>query len=257
MNPKTRAYLSILAAFPVYLQAQAPIVLAAEDDWYPYAAKVGTVPRGFSVELITAAFEAAGSKVTYKVVPFARAMEGVKDGTYAGCFNAGTYAVLRSDYLVPVQFLALSEQVVWGRVSDSSVKSYKDLEGKTVGIVNAYTYSPLLTENDRIRKDVAPYEVGSLKKVSLGRIDYTIVDRWVARSLISSNAPDLEGKVKALGTLQTDTIIPVFSKKHADGARALKLYEEGMKRIRKNGTYDRIMAAWDAKFRKPSKRKAP
>lgn len=257
MKQKTRTLMSVLAAFPMLVQARSPIVLAAEDDWYPYAAKVGTLPKGFAVELITAAFEAVGTKVTYKVVPFARGMEGVKVGTYAGCFNAGTSGTLRSEYLVPTRFLALSEQVVWGRPSSPSVGSYEDLEGKTVGIANAYTYSPQLTENVRIRKDVAPYEVGSLKKVALGRIDYTIVDRWVARYLISTNSSDLEGKLKAVGLLQTDTIVPVFSKKHPDGAKALELYEEGMKRIRKNGTYDRIMAEWDAKFRKPSKRKAP
>lgn len=31
------------------MHAQSTIELAAEDDWYPYAAEVGTVPKGFSV----------------------------------------------------------------------------------------------------------------------------------------------------------------------------------------------------------------
>jgi polar amino acid transport system substrate-binding protein len=248
MNHKTQLCFITLFSLSSALAARTTIELAAEDDWFPYSAKIGTAPQGFSVELISAAYDAAGATVTYKVVPFSRAMAGVKNGTYAGCFNAGVTGTLKAEYHIPKQFIALSVQAVWGNLSAPPIKSYKDFEGKTVGIANAYTYSPLLIKNEKIKKDVAPYEVASLKKVAHGRIDYTIVDRWVAKYLISTNASEIVGKIKQVGVVQTDTIVPVFSKSHPDGAKAMELYEKGMAIIKRNGTYDKIMNGWEAKF---------
>jgi polar amino acid transport system substrate-binding protein len=250
MSPRIFSVIAILA-LPLSAWSRTKIVLAAEDDWYPYSAKIDTVAQGLAPELILAAFDAAGADVTYKVVPFSRAMAGVKDGTYAGCFDAGISKELRAEYLVPKQILAFSYQVVWGRPSGAPVGSYSDFEGKKVGIVNAYTYSPLLTENDKIAKDVAQHEIGNLKKLANGRIEYTIVDRWVAKYLISANKQELSGKIKQLGIIQTDTIVPVFSKIHPDGSKAKDLYDKGMSIIRRNGTYDRIMAGWESKFQEP------
>ena len=240
--------LLILVTLPLRVSAQSHLVLAAEDDWYPYSAKIGSTAQGFAVELISSAYKAVGVSVVYDVVPFSRAMAGVKSGYYAGCFNAGDGESLRLDYLVPEQALVLNQQAVWGGLSAKPVQGYQDFEGKAVGIANAYIYSPLLTDNGKIKKDIAQTELANLKKVALARIDYTIVDSWVARYLILSNRAELLGKVKQVGVLQSDKIIPVFSKTHPDGAMARELYDQGMSILKKDGTYDRIMKAWETKL---------
>jgi polar amino acid transport system substrate-binding protein len=230
--------------FPLTLAAQDNFVLAAEDDWYPYSAKHGAGVKGLSIELMTAAFEAAGAKVSYEVVPFSRAMAGVKSGRYAGCFNVGKNEQLKVDYLVPDQLIGESVQTVWGGLNASPVNSYQQLEGKTVGITNGYSYDSHLTNNDKIIKETARIEVSNLKKLARGRIDYTIVDRWVAMHLISANKAELQGKIKPLGELQLGAIVPVFSKTHPDGAKAMHAYEKGMKIIKANGSYGKIIKAW-------------
>ncbi len=234
--------------FPMTLAAQDDFVLAAEDDWYPYSAKNGSGAEGLSIELITAAYEAADAKVSYEVVPFSRAMAGVKSGRYSGCFNVGKSEQLKADYLVPDQLIVESVQTVWGGLNASPVESYQQLEGKTVGITNGYTYDSLLTNNDKITKETARIEVSNLKKLARGRIDYTIVDRLVAMYLISANKAELQGKIKPLGQLQLDAIIPVFSKTHPDGAKAMHAYEKGMEIIKANGTYGKIIKAWEVKL---------
>jgi polar amino acid transport system substrate-binding protein len=234
--------------FSLTLAAQDNFVLAAEDDWYPYSAKIGSGAEGLSVELMTAAYEAAGAKVHYEVVPFSRAMAGVKSGRYTGCFNAAKSEHLKVDYLVPDQSIGESVQTVWGGLNASPVNSYQQLEGKTVGITNGYTYDAQFTNNDKIIKETARIEVSNLKKIARGRIDYTIADRWVAMYLISANKAELQGKIKPLGELQLDAIIPVFSKTHPDGVKAMHAYEKGMEIIKANGTYGKIIKAWEVKL---------
>jgi polar amino acid transport system substrate-binding protein len=242
-------FLISLFGFAMTLAAQDSFVLAAEDDWYPYSAGIGYKAQGLSVELISAAYAAAGATVNYEAVPFSRAMAGVKSGRYTGCFNAAKSEQLKVDYLVPEQSLGKSIQTVWGKSAASPVKSYQELEGRTVGLANAYTYSPLLTDNDKIIKETARLEVSNLKKLARGRIDYTIIDHWVALYLINTNKAELQGKIKQLGEMQIDEIIPVFSKTHPDGARAMYLYEKGMAIIKSNGTYDKIIQAWETKLK--------
>lgn len=241
--------LSVLSLLPMTLAAQDKFVLAAEDDWYPYSAKIGMTAQGLSVEIISAAYKAAGATVSYELVPFSRAMAGVTSGRYIGCFNAGKSEQLEIDYLVPEQSITESAQIVWGNLKSLPVKSYKDFEGKTVGLANAYTYSPLLTENKKIIKTISRLEVSNLKMLALGRIDYTIVDYWVAKNLIHKNKNLLNGRVRPIGELQKDVIIPVFSKTHPDGPKAMSLYDKGMTIIKNNGTYETIIKSWEDKFK--------
>jgi len=248
MRSRRLVFLFALFALTSPLRARADFVLAAEDDWYPYSGSTDSVARGFVVELISAAYRAAGSSVAYKVVPFSRVMAGVKSGAYVGGFNAGVDEALRADCLLPRQSLATSYQIVWGLSSAPPVKSYADLEGKRVGIVNAYTYSPSLLRNDKIVKDVSQHDLGNLKKVAAGRIDCTIIDRWVAKYLISAHRKELGDKIRQVGVLQSAIIVPVFSKAHPEGAKAMAIYEKGMGIIKSNGTFDRIMDSWEAKF---------
>ncbi|WP_136513906.1 substrate-binding periplasmic protein [Geomonas edaphica] len=242
------ALLSVLASVDVVC-ARMRITLLAENDWYPYSAEVASRPQGFSVDFITAAYKAVGVTVVYKVVPYARAMSQVKDGHYAGCFNAGEIESLKADYLLPKQSIMISDPVVWGTISAPHIKSYKDLERKTVGVVNGYNYDLQLTDNEKIVKDVGPTELSSMKKLALGRIDFTVIDRWVSLYLISRNKSDLQGKIRQVGVLQSIRIIPVFSKLHPDGAKARDLYDKGMAIIKKDGTYEKIRQSWEDKFR--------
>jgi polar amino acid transport system substrate-binding protein len=61
--------------------------LVAENDWFPYSAERHGAPEGLAVDLVRAAFEAAGSKVELVSQPYARCLSEVEAGRQLGCFD--------------------------------------------------------------------------------------------------------------------------------------------------------------------------
>src|SRR5262245_4288592 len=67
--------------------ADSPVVtIDAEDDAAPWSMADGT---GYVNDVVRAAFAAAGWKVTFRVVPYARCKFEVLTGRAAGCFTVG------------------------------------------------------------------------------------------------------------------------------------------------------------------------
>src|SRR5262245_40898464 len=76
--------LSLLAS-PTHAEERYRIV--AENDWYPYSAMRNGEPVGLAVDLVRAAYDAAGAKVDFVSQPYARCLEEVEAGWQLGCFD--------------------------------------------------------------------------------------------------------------------------------------------------------------------------
>ena len=232
-----------LLASPV--AAQEKVLLAAEDDWYPYSAKNGAVAEGRSVDIVTAAYAAVGAELTLDVVPFNRGMIMTKAGKYAGVFNAGLNDDVRRDFLVPRNFVAVSEQVTVARIGEP-FQDKRSFNGKRLVITLGYTYPADIVSDPRnqIQRSVA--DVNNMKMLAADRADFTIVDRLVALSIFAKD-PALKQKLQIVGKLHSENIYVLFNKRDG-GPKALELFDQGMDKIHSNGVLKAITTRWEAKL---------
>lgn len=226
------------------------VTLVAEDDWYPYCADKGGKAEGLAVDIITAAYKAAGVDVNYKIMPYSRCMEETKKGNEIGCFDSTWLPEYDANYIKTNDFLFEAEIGIYapGDYSGKGGLKVKDLEGKSVGITNGYEYGAEFGANKAIKTDVANTDLLGMKKLSAKRVDYALFYTKVADYLLSQNA-DLKGKMKLVGIVTIDKLYLAFSKKHKDGKKYSELLDKGLAEIRKNGTYQKIQDTWAAKLK--------
>ena len=226
--------------------AQEKIFLAAEDDWYPYSARIGNQAQGRTVDIVRAAYDSVGATLSLEVVPFNRGMIRAKDGHYAGVFNAGLNDDVRRDYLIPRNHVAISEQVVIARIGEP-FQGTQSFNGKRLSLTLGYTYPIEITSDPRNKVSRAVGDINGLRMVAARRADFTVIDRLVALSILIREPP-LKQQLAIVGTLDSEPIYVVFAKTDA-GEKARAAFDQGMDKINRNGALKQIHEDWETKLR--------
>lgn len=227
--------------------AAAPVVLVAEDDWYPYSAEREGRAVGMAVDIVRAAFAAVGVPLELKSMPYARCMQAVKQGVELGCFDTLKDDTTRDAYLFHQRPLFAATIGIYARSDFAGPLSAADLRGRRVGLTNGYTYGDSVEKNAAIQKDVAPNDLLTMRKLLAGRVEVALIYTRVA-DWLQTQHPDLRGRVRQVGVLLQDGLYVSFSKTHPDAGRVLPLLDRGLAQIRANGTHARIEAEWQRRY---------
>ena len=122
--------------------------------------------------------------------------------------------------------------------------SVPGLEGRRVGVTNGYTYGDAVEDDRLIDKDAALRDELTLRKLVAGRVDFALVYTAVTDYLLQAHPGEFAGRIRQVGVVQSFPLYVSFSQKNPDAARAMALYDRGMKLIREDGTYARIQKRW-------------
>ena len=169
-----------LAAFTL-TALLAPPPLPAEQDtvdfcfnaWPPYAALADGVAVGMSVDIIREAARRAGLEVRFHELPWKRCLHQVKVGELDAVIDAAA----RSEYLHgPTSFSAYTN-TFWVREDDPATGFELDaFRGKTVGLVNGYSYPDELLVDPPFEIDYSVDDDMNLRKLVGGRVDAVVAD---------------------------------------------------------------------------------
>ncbi len=241
-----RGLLCLFLVCGAHAMASERIRIGAEDDWSPYSSSVKGKPQGFAVDLVRAAWAAAGVEVELVPLPYARCMKEVDRGDLAGCFNTLRDPVQETRYRWHQQALFQARIGIYGRVAPGETPKPMGLEGlrgKRIGTTHGYDYGAAFDGDPTMLRDEAPSDLSSLRKLVAGRVDYALVFDRVANAIAKSH-PDL-GKGFALhGVLVAPYLYLSFSPKYPDIDRMVLLFDQGLAKVRKSGEYARIEAKW-------------
>ena len=218
--------------------------IGVEDDWRPYAYVQAGQPAGFAVELVRAAWAAAGVELELVPLPYARCMYEVESGKLAGCFDTLRDPRTENKYLWHKYHLFRARIGIYGR-SDGAKEpvNVQALRGKRVGVTNGYDYGTAFDGDPAMVRDVAASDLTSLRKLVAGRVDYALVYDRVAAE-IASNHPTLGHGFRLRGVLLEPSLYLSFSKKYPGVQPLIAQFDAGLDAIRKNGEYARIEARW-------------
>ncbi|MDZ7695647.1 MAG: transporter substrate-binding domain-containing protein [Deltaproteobacteria bacterium] len=214
------------------------ILLGAENDWVPYANQDGT---GMSNDIVRSAFKAVGIDVKFRVAPYNRLLKDVREGTLLGAFNVPREPSNEDEFIFGKTPLFIARSAYYeNRERPLSATRKEDLKnGEKVGVVFEYGYGEFFTGNDAVEKVAVKSDLLNLRKLARGRIDATILYEKTARKLIKEN--NLSDKIQKAFESETADIFVAFSKTFPNAQDYADKLDEGLARIKADGTYDAIL----------------
>ncbi len=244
---------AIAAALLPHAWAAEPIVIAGEDDWPPYSSAeppgqpYDQAPKGFSVELIRAAFATQGITPQFITVPFARCMLLARSREVAGCFNATITDDNRDSYYWHEPPMFEEELSIFGLASETGRElGIADLRGRRVAITNGYTYPSEFMRDTRIQRFTATSDTSLLRMLVSGRVDYILLNRTPGWTRINAS-PEFRGKVVRRGIVSADAFWIAFSREHPQGRALAAAFGRGLTQLRKDGRYAQMLEAFRAR----------
>jgi len=232
--------LTLAATFATAVHART--VSMCTLNWEPFYGQ--DLPRnGFFTEIVRTAFERAGHNVTTEFMPWARAKQEVKQGdrdvllgAYYNEERAQTYHASDEIYTAEVGLVALDDLGV------ETFDSLRDLSPYTIGFGRGFTVSEAFDNADYLDKEAAEDLARNVKKLYAGRVDM-IAGSFENISYTAQQQGRDIGKLVFLDpALKQSSLHIMVSRAIDDSEQLLADFHAGLREIRSDGTYDRILS---------------
>lgn len=214
------------------------------EEWPPFVSS--EMPRnGWAMEVARAALEPQGYDVTLELVPWARAMRCAKSGRCDGLYLS-YYVEERTEWAAfsdPIGELRTGLFKL--RERDIAFETLEDLRPYTIGITRGAAVSEEFDSADYLRKAPVAHDSVNLKKLLRGRVDLVVAAEPVLKHLIRTTLPEAQHDAFKFMSphLSVQTLHMAISKNSPGYERKLRDFNEGLARIRADGTYDAIRDA--------------
>lgn len=222
------------------------IVTLATDSLPPYHSP-DIEGYGFFAEIVKEAFAIENYELVLKFVPWNRAMEYGEKGIYDGVIGAlysdeREISFLFSDPVYPYKFILYTNK--------STIKSREEfdkMKNLKLGQVKGYHY-PI--EKDLIKNYTIIYSStihNNLNALINKRVDFIIESNPVIENLISNKFKDKGNLIHGIDIFSENDFFIMISKKASNSTIILEDFNKGLKEIKKNGTYDKILKKYGIK----------
>ena len=215
-------------------------MLLVEDSWPPYATKDGL---GLSTSIVKSAFAAAGVTPRINVRPYARVLAEVEEGKAHGGYNVTRQHSTEAIYIFGSSpILIASASFYFQRKNKDRYQSIEDIpSGAKIGLIIGYEYGDNYEKlRHRFNEVRVNKQAQIVKMLNYGRIDAAIMFDEVAKYTLNQEGLDTGSIVKGFKNHHSDIYV-VFSRKKINSQYFSDLLDQGLKVIRKNGTYQKII----------------
>jgi len=242
----------ILLVCPTIVWSETVTLVA--DEWPPFNATPNAAEEGFLVDVARAVFEKKGIQVSYKLIPWRRAVELTRAGTYNGLLGASKTDA--PDFIFPSEELARNVMSFYVRRDSPWVFNHRsDIEDVSLGVIAGYDYRTwLLDYIEAHRNEPRKIQVmtgrqplqRNILKLLNNRIDAIVDNEAVILNV--ARRMGLNDRIKPAGYGSEIAYIYIaFSPKHADSQRYAQLLSEGLVQLRLNGQLASILSKYGLK----------
>ena len=211
-------------------------------EWKPFVS-AGLDNHGFTAEIITRSFRAAGIQPRFHFAPWPRCEAGVKYGKTFGAFPYSRNES-REAFALFSNPLARARTVFFynpGKLKSFDYTDLNQLKNLLVGGVRGYYYEPRFTRAD-LPVDYSENEDDAFKKLFYNRVDVVPLDELVGWEIVRRLFP---GRADMFATSRTaldeSELRLMVSKKHPGADELLERFNEGLETIMANGVYESIL----------------
>lgn len=227
----------VLFSLPTFAEK----IIAAGDPWPPFV-DPDSPTLGIIVEITRAAYKTQNYEVELKFVPWARAIDGVKEADYDVLLSAW-YTKERAKFLYfSDPYLENKIKIIKRKGDSFEFNGLDSLTGKNVGVVRGYGYGDEFSNATNFNRPEGKNVMTNLKKLVSKRVDLTLEDEIVARAMMKKGSPDLLNKVVfSKKALSTNTVHVTSGLKNSRHKTIINAFNKGFKEIKNNGTLDAIL----------------
>ena len=231
----------VLVAISLLASASRADTFTAAGDPYPPYGDPNNPNGGLGLEVIRAAFKTQGHEMTMEYVPWARAESGVKNGTYDIVpFTWRTDARVKV-LLFSTAYAVGNVRFIKRKGDAFEFNNLESLNGKLVGTVRGYGYSDAFGASTAFQRENGNDLMTNIKKLLRQRIDLTLEDEIVARSVISASDPEALMQIEFVKTpLSVNPMYIVAGLQNPKAQEIISSFNRGLEIIKANGTYDKI-----------------
>ncbi|WP_019615061.1 transporter substrate-binding domain-containing protein [Psychromonas ossibalaenae] len=222
-------------------------VTAAQDPWPPFVMKGAVNNQGISIDIVTAAFASQGYQVNFKIMPWSRALNEVKEGR-VDILPATWFTQERTNYLTYSDSY-LENSLKFIKKADDSFEfdGMSSLDGKKIGIVRGYGYGDAFLNADNFSRPEANDLIANLKKLKAGRIDLTLEDELVAKSSITAKGLNVADFSFTSSALSVNPLHVTSGKANPRAAELTDAFNKGLATIKSNGKFNEILDRYGIK----------
>ena len=223
------------------------MIVATEDDFRPFEFVKDGKPTGFDNEMVEALKKYAPFEIRQEILPWTGILAGVATGKYDIAITAAIITKERAQSLDFTSPIADATHYYVKRKADASIKTIKDLNGKTVG---AQAGSALLARLPEL-KGMIEKEGGKMGKIveytsypeayqdlALGRTDYVVNTIINLKTLVAEKPAVFE-----LGLPVSGKSYPAWAIKKGN-ADLLAYMNEFLAKQKANGTMPALQKKW-------------
>ncbi len=220
------------------------IISSASDPWPPFV-DPNHPKMGISIEVVSAAFKTQGYEFKHKIIPWARAEDGVKKGIIDILPNTWK-TEKREGYLMYSTPYAFNEVKFIKRKGDTfEYNGLDSLAGKKVGIMLGYGYSDDFMNATTFKRETTSEFISNIKKLDSKRIDLTLEDEIVARNKITKKTPELLNKIEfTKNFLSSNGLYVTSGLKNPRHKELIDAFNKGLEEIKSNGTLEKIFKSY-------------
>jgi len=245
-SPRTLVVgLLALAALAVSLQPQAQDsreITTATLNWEPFYGE-DLERNGFFTAITNAAFERAGYAVDNDFIPWARAMKDTHDG-YRDVLQGAYYSDERAEeyYVSDVVYEAEVGLVARPEIDIRRYDDMGDLEGYTIAVGRGFAHSDEFDEAEFLDKQpVDDHPELAVRQLFAGRIDMIAGGIPAILHEVTEQGHRVDDVVVITPPLVVNPLHNMVSHNHPRGEQIIADFNRGLRAIREDGTYDRIL----------------
>jgi polar amino acid transport system substrate-binding protein len=219
-------------------------VLFVTSEYEPYVINQDGVAKGIFPDIVKAIFSELNIEVNFKFQPWKRGENTMKMGkayaTFPYLINEQRAEVFDfSDsviYFFP-KFFYKKERFPNG----FEWSSLKDFQRYNIGGVIGYWYEKSFQKAD-LKVQYVTTDMQNIHKLMMDRIDFTLIDELVGWILINKAYPEhVAAFTVARKPESCDAFHLMVSRKYSNAKELTKKFNKGLKVIKDNGTYQKIL----------------
>ncbi|MCL5039653.1 MAG: transporter substrate-binding domain-containing protein [Firmicutes bacterium] len=222
---------------PVFLRT---LRIAGDNNFPPYEflAENGAY-KGFNVDLLHAVAIEMGLDIELVPMPWSEAQKALQEGRVDAIQGMKLTPDRQKVYDFSDPYLT-SSQAIFVRVDNHFIIDLEDLSGNKVAVQKGDFAYDLLQPMARVRLTVTENQEEALDLLLAGKVDAFVGNRLTGLYFLGKK--QAYGQVKIVGEPINPT--PYGLAVRRGDQEILKVFNAGLRRIKENGTYDKIYFKW-------------